>query len=280
MRVSKIGSIIWLKLGINAIEIMPVAQFPGSRNWGYDGVLPFAVQNTYGGAAGLQKLVDACHQRGLAVVLDVVYNHMGPEGNYLGDFGPYFTARHLTPWGNALNFDDDYSDSVRRYLIENVLMWFRDFHIDALRLDAVHAIYDASATHLLREIKQYVDALMAQTGRQHYLIVESDQNDTRYIQPLIDNGYGMDAQWNDEFHHALRVTAGANERATMPITTASGTWPNPTGMRMYTMAPTCPVAPELWANQQRGMPDGSLWFFRRTTTRLAIGCWASGQASW
>ncbi|MFD2935683.1 malto-oligosyltrehalose trehalohydrolase [Spirosoma flavum] len=197
-----------VKLGVNAVEIMPVAQFPGTRNWGYDGVLPFAVQYSYGGAAGLQKLVDACHRRGLAVVLDVVYNHIGPEGNYLADYGPYFTTKYQTPWGNALNFDDDYSDSVRRYFIENVLMWFRDFHIDALRLDAVHAIHDASETHLLREIKQHVDALTAQTGRQHYLIIESDQNETKFIQPLANNGYGMDAQWNDEFHHALRVTAG------------------------------------------------------------------------
>ncbi|AUD03313.1 malto-oligosyltrehalose trehalohydrolase [Spirosoma pollinicola] len=197
-----------VELGVNAVEIMPVAQFPGTRNWGYDGVCPFAVQNSYGGAVGLQKLVDACHRRGLAVVLDVVYNHIGPEGNYIGDFGPYFTAKHVTPWGNALNFDDDYSDSVRRYFIENVLMWFRDFHIDALRLDAVHAICDSSETHLLREMKQYVDALMAKTGRQHYLIIESDANETQFIQPLVNNGYGMDAQWNDEFHHALRVTAG------------------------------------------------------------------------
>ena len=197
-----------VELGINAIEIMPVAQFPGTRNWGYDGVCPYAVQHSYGGAIGLQKLVDACHQRGLAVVLDVVYNHIGPEGNYLTDFGPYFTTKHQTPWGNALNFDDDYSDSVRRYFIENVLMWFRDFHIDALRLDAVHAIHDASETHLLREMKQHVDALMEQTGEQYYLIVESDLNETKFIQPLDKEGYGMDAQWNDEFHHALRVSAG------------------------------------------------------------------------
>ncbi len=197
-----------VELGVNAVEIMPVAQFPGTRNWGYDGVFPFAVQNSYGGAEGLQKLVDACHRRGLAVVLDVVYNHIGPEGNYLGDYGPYFTNKYQTPWGNALNFDDDYSDSVRRYFIENVLMWFRDFHIDALRLDAVHAIRDASGTHLLREIKEYIDALMAQTGRPYYLIIESDQNETQFIQPITSNGYGMDAQWNDEFHHALRVTAG------------------------------------------------------------------------
>ena len=197
-----------VELGVNAIELMPVAQFPGTRNWGYDGVCPYAVQNSYGGAVGLQHLVDACHQRGLAVVLDVVYNHVGPEGNYLADFGPYFTTKHQTPWGNALNFDDNYSDSVRRYFIENVLMWFRDFHIDALRLDAVHAIHDASEVHLLQEIKAYVDALMTHTGRQYYLIVESDLNETRFVRPINAEGYGMDAQWNDEFHHALRVAAG------------------------------------------------------------------------
>ncbi|QMW01071.1 malto-oligosyltrehalose trehalohydrolase [Spirosoma foliorum] len=200
------------ELGINTIEIMPVAQFPGTRNWGYDGVCPYAVQYSYGGAAGLQQLVDSCHRKGLAVVLDVVYNHMGPEGNYFGDFGPYFTTRYQTPWGNALNFDGDYSDSVRRYFVENVLMWFRDFHIDALRIDAAHAIHDTRETHLLREIKLYVDELMSQTGRQHYLIVESDQNETRFIQPLADQGYGMDAQWNDEFHHALRVAAGGERK--------------------------------------------------------------------
>lgn len=195
-------------LGVNAIEIMPVAQFPGSRNWGYDGVCPYAVQNSYGGATGLQKLVDACHRKGLAVVLDVVYNHMGPEGNYFTDFGPYFTNKYQTPWGQAINFDDNYSDSVRRYFIENLLMWFRDFHIDALRLDAAHAIHDNSDLHILREFRQYTDLLTKQTGRQHYLIVESDLNEPRFIRSIAADGYGMDAQWNDEFHHALRVTAG------------------------------------------------------------------------
>ncbi|WP_207535435.1 malto-oligosyltrehalose trehalohydrolase [Desertivirga arenae] len=199
-----------LELGVNAIEIMPVAQFPGGRNWGYDGVLPFAAQNTYGGAAGLQHLVDACHQKGISVILDCVYNHMGPEGNYLGDFGHYFTDKYNTPWGNAINFDDEWCDGVRRYFIENVMMWFRDFHIDALRLDAVHAIKDFSPVHILREIKQNVDQLMQETGRRHYLIVELDLNDTRYINPLEKEGYGMDAQWVDEFHHALRVTAGGD----------------------------------------------------------------------
>jgi maltooligosyltrehalose trehalohydrolase len=187
---------------------MPVAQFPGGRNWGYDGVFPFAVQNTYGGPEGLKHMVQACHEKGLAVILDVVYNHLGPEGNYLGAVGPYFTDKYNTPWGNAINFDDEWCDSVRQYFIENVLMWFRDFHIDALRLDAVHAIKDFSATHILREIKLNVNKLMAATGRKHYLIVELDLNDNRFINPLEEQGFGMDAQWMDEFHHALRVTAG------------------------------------------------------------------------
>ena len=197
-----------LELGVNAIEIMPVAQFPGGRNWGYDGVLPYAVQNTYGGAEALQHLVDKCHEKGIAVILDVVYNHMGPEGNYLGDFGHYFTEKYNTPWGNAINFDDAWCDGVRQYFIENALMWFRDFHIDALRMDAVHAIKDFSPVHILREIKLHVDKLMEETGRKHYLIVELDLNDTRFINPLDQQGFGMDAQWVDEFHHALRVTAG------------------------------------------------------------------------
>ncbi len=196
------------ELGINAIEIMPVAQFPGERNWGYDGVFPYAVQNSYGGSEGLKHLVEACHEKGLAVILDVVYNHLGPEGNYLGAIAPYFTGKYNTPWGNAINFDDEWCDGVRKYFIENVLMWFRDFHIDALRMDAVHAIKDFSATHILREIKHHVNRLMAETGKTHYLIVELDLNDNRFINPLQEHGFGMDAQWMDEFHHALRVTAG------------------------------------------------------------------------
>lgn len=196
-----------VSVGITAIEIMPVAQFPGNRNWGYDGVFPFAVQNSYGGAEALQHLVNACHQKEVAVILDVVYNHLGPEGNYLGAFGPYFTGKYKTPWGNAVNFDDAWCDGVRSYFIENALMWFRDFHVDALRLDAVHAIKDLSPVHILREIREYVDELMKTTGRKHYLIVELDLNDNRFINPVSQCGYGMDAQWIDEFHHALRVTA-------------------------------------------------------------------------
>lgn len=194
-------------LGVNAIEIMPIAQFPGGRNWGYDGVFPFAVQNSYGGPKALQRLVNACHNKGIAVVLDVVYNHLGPEGNYLGVYGPYFTEKYKTPWGGALNFDDAWCDGVRQYFIENALMWFRDFHVDALRLDAVHAIKDFSPSHILRDIRLAVDELMQQTGRQHHLIVELDLNDTKFINQVAQCGYGMDAQWIDEFHHALRVTA-------------------------------------------------------------------------
>jgi maltooligosyltrehalose trehalohydrolase len=206
------GKLDYLKsLGINAIEIMPAAQFPGTRNWGYDGVFPYAIQNNYGGAKGLQRLVDACHSKGIAVILDVVYNHLGPEGNYFNEYGPYFTEKYNTPWGNAINFDDAGCDAVRHYFAENVLMWFRDFHIDALRMDAVHAIKDFSPTHILAEIKGRVDELMAQTGRTHYLIVECDLNDTRFIKPLEKAGFGMDSQWIDEFHHALRITAGGEQ---------------------------------------------------------------------
>jgi len=197
-----------IELGITAIEIMPVSQFPGNRNWGYDGVFPFAVQSGYGGPLALQNLVNVCHQKGLSVILDVVYNHFGPEGNNFADFGPYFTNKHHTPWGDAINFDDDHSEAVRNYFIENVLMWFRDFHIDALRLDAVHAIKDDSSKHILAEIKLYVDLLAEQTGKIYHLIIECDLNDNKFINPLQKQGYGMSAQWLDEFHHALRVAAG------------------------------------------------------------------------
>jgi maltooligosyltrehalose trehalohydrolase len=197
-----------VELGISAIEIMPVSQFAGPRNWGYDGVFPYAAQDSYGGPAGLQHLVNACHEKGLAVILDVVYNHLGPEGNILGQYGPYFTDKYHTPWGDALNFDDAWSDGVRQYFIENAVMWFRDFHIDGLRMDAVHAIKDFGPVHLLSEIRQRVDELTAQTGNAHYLMVEMDLNDTRFINPADQGGYGMDAQWIDEFHHALRVSSG------------------------------------------------------------------------
>ncbi|MHA6248309.1 malto-oligosyltrehalose trehalohydrolase [Pontibacter sp. CAU 1760] len=193
------------ELGITAIELMPIAQFPGSRNWGYDGVYPFAAQNSYGGPQGLKNLVNACHEQGIAVVLDVVYNHMGPEGNYLNDFGPYFTHRYNTPWGDALNFDDAFSDHVRNFFLQNVLMWLRDFHVDALRLDAVHAIYDMGAKHFLQEMREQVDMLETQEGRPYLLIAESDQSDVRLINPIEQGGYGIDAQWFDDYHHAIHT---------------------------------------------------------------------------
>ena len=192
-------------VGITAIELMPVAQFAGTRNWGYDGVYPFAPQNSYGGPYGLKKLVDACHERGLAAVLDVVYNHIGPEGNCLPQFGPYFTHRYKTPWGPALNFDDAHSDEVRHFFMANALEWITDFHFDALRLDAVHAIFDHSALNFLEELAETVHQQGIALNRRIYVIAESALNDTRVIRPSELGGYGLDAQWNDDFHHSLHT---------------------------------------------------------------------------
>ena len=192
-------------LGITAVELMPVAQFPGDRNWGYDGVYPFAVQNSYGGPEGLRRLINACHKKGLAVVLDVVYNHFGPEGSYIADFGPYFTDRYKTPWGAAINFDGAYSDEVRRFFIENAIYWLTEFHIDALRLDALHAILDISAYPFIEELAEAFHEQTEQLGRQAYLIGESAANNARLIKPKELGGYGLDAQWNDDFHHSLHV---------------------------------------------------------------------------
>ena len=195
---------LW-ELGITAVELMPIAQFPGGRNWGYDGAYPFAVQNSYGGPEGMKALVEACHVRGLAVVLDVVYNHLGPEGNYLAEFGPYFTDRYRTPWGQAINFDGPESDEVRRYFIENALYWTREFHIDALRLDAIHAIVDPSARPILEELGLAVHRQARQLKRKVHIIAESDRNDSRIIRRRDVGGYGLDAQWSDDFHHAVHT---------------------------------------------------------------------------
>ena len=192
-------------LGITALELMPVAQFPGNRNWGYDGVYPFAVQASYGGPDGLLRLVDACHQCEMAVVLDVVYNHLGPEGNYLSDFGSYFTDLYRTPWGQAVNFDGEQSDEVVSFFIQNALYWLREFHIDALRLDAIHGIVDRNARPFLQLLAAEVDSLARRTGRKLFLIAESDLNDSRFLLPRAQNGYGLHAQWNDDFHHAVHV---------------------------------------------------------------------------
>ncbi|MBV6341516.1 malto-oligosyltrehalose trehalohydrolase [Candidatus Magnetobacterium casense] len=192
-------------LGVNAIDLMPVTQFPGERNWGYDSVYPYAVQNSYGGPHGLKTLVNECHRRGLAVILDVIYNHIGPEGNYLWGLAHYFTDRYKTGWGNAINFDGPHSDEVRTYFIENALHWFGNYHIDALRLDAVHAIYDMGARHLLQELSERTNTLAKATGRNLCLVAESDLNDSRVIKPIELGGYGMDAQWCDDYHHALHT---------------------------------------------------------------------------
>lgn len=192
-------------LGITAIEIMPIAQFPGGRNWGYDGVYPFAVQESYGGPEGFKRFVNACHKKGIAVVLDVVFNHLGPEGNYLWNYGPYFTERYMTPWGAAMNFDGAYNDEVRLFFIENALEWIRKFHIDALRLDAVNAIMDLSAKPFLQELSDAVRQESENLNRRVFLLAESDLNDTRVINPPASGGYGIDSQWNDDFHHSLHV---------------------------------------------------------------------------
>jgi maltooligosyltrehalose trehalohydrolase len=188
-----------------------VAQFPGSRNWGYDGVYAFAAQNSYGGPQGLQRLVNSCHAQGMAVVLDVVYNHLGPEGNYSGDFGFYYTDAYKTPWGAALNFDQEYSDEVRRYFIENALSWITDFHIDGLRLDAVHAIADPSARPFIQELAEQCHRRARELKREVQVIAESNRNDPRVVWPCDRGGWGLDSQWNDDFHHSLRV-ALTNEK--------------------------------------------------------------------
>jgi maltooligosyltrehalose trehalohydrolase len=192
-------------LGVTALELMPVAQFPGTRNWGYDGVYPYAPQASYGGPRGLKMLVDACHGKGLAVILDVVYNHLGPEGNYLGDFGPYFTRRYSTPWGDAINFDGQYSDEVRRFFIDNSLYWMEHYHMDGVRIDAIHRVYDFSARHFLSELANAVRMRGITSRRNNYIIVESDLNDVRVLRPKELGGHGIDAQWNDDFHHSVHA---------------------------------------------------------------------------
>ncbi len=192
-------------LGITAIELMPVAQFPGERNWGYDGTYLYSPQHSYGGSQGLKKLINASHRAGLAVVLDVVYNPLGPEGNYLANYGPYFTDRYLTPWGPAINYDGPESDEVRRFVTDNALHWIAEYHVDGFRIDAVHGIFDFSARHILRDIREVVHGQAKKLGRPVVVIAESDLNDVRVIDPPRRGGHGLDAQWNDDFHHCLHA---------------------------------------------------------------------------
>jgi maltooligosyltrehalose trehalohydrolase len=192
-------------LGVTAVELMPVAEFPGGRNWGYDGAHLYAPQSTYGGPEGLKKLIDACHQEGLAFVLDVVYNHLGPEGNYAGEFMPLYSESHKSPWGAGLNFDGEGSEGVRRFFVENALYWLTEYHVDGLRLDAVHAIEDTSEPHFLRQLAEEFHAQAALLGRAAHLIAESDLNDTRVLRAGAEGGYGIDSQWSDDFHHSLHA---------------------------------------------------------------------------
>jgi maltooligosyltrehalose trehalohydrolase len=193
------------ELGVTALELMPVGQFPGARNWGYDGVHPYAPQNTYGGPHGLQRLVDACHARGLAVFLDVVYNHLGPEGNYLHEFGPYFADHIRTAWGPALNFDGPGCDPVRDFVLNNVRLWVGAYRVDGLRLDATHAVYDQSPAHILRRVKEAAGPAAAPRGRPAHVIAEHIRNDVRVLLPPEVGGWGLDAEWNDDFHHAVHA---------------------------------------------------------------------------
>lgn len=193
------------ELGVTAVEIMPVGQFPGTRNWGYDGTYMFAVQNSYGGPNGLKKLVDSCHKEGIALILDVVYNHLGPEGNYLPEYGPYLSSKYHTPWGQTLNYDDQGSDEVRHYVLENARYWISEYHVDGLRLDAIHGIYDFSPRHLLQEMSGLVRSLAIDLDKQFHFIAESDLNDPRVVEKKERRGYECDAQWSDDFHHAVHA---------------------------------------------------------------------------
>jgi len=194
-----------VELGVTHVELMPVNSFPGVRGWGYDGAGLFAPHEPYGGPEGLCRLIDACHRRGLAVLIDVVYNHLGPEGNYLARFGPYFTDRYHTPWGEAVNLDGRGSDEVRRFFLDNARMWMRDYHADGLRIDAIHAFADESAKHLLEEMADETEVLQGEVGRPLVLIAESDLNDPRVVRSREAGGFGMDAQWTDDFHHAIHA---------------------------------------------------------------------------
>ncbi|MDN5375494.1 MAG: maltooligosyltrehalose trehalohydrolase [Thermacetogenium sp.] len=193
------------ELGVNAIELMPVVQTPGRWNWGYDGANLFSVNNNYGTPDDLKQLIDTCHREQIAVILDVVYNHFGPEGNYIPVYGPYLTDKYQTPWGPAVNYDDRYSRYTRKMVLDNIRYWLEDYHIDGLRLDAVHAIKDSSPIHILQEIALTVRNLSLKQNRRKFVIAESDANDSRLINPLDRGGYGMDAQWMDDFHHCIHT---------------------------------------------------------------------------
>ncbi len=267
-------------LGVDAVELMPVGEFAGTRGWGYDGVGLYAPHHAYGGPDGLKRLVDAAHAAGLGVVLDVVYNHLGPAGNYLPEFGPYFSARHQTNWGDGVNLDGPDCGEVRRFVADNALMWLRDYHIDGLRLDAVHAIADDSAVHILEQLQDEVSALAAHLRKPLFLIAESDLNDPRFVRGREAGGYGLAAAWADEWHHALHaVLTGERDgyyadfgslallaKALRQAWVYDGTY-SPHRRRVHgRRRPACPAA--------------SSWSAPRITTRSATGQPVTGRARW
>ncbi len=253
-----------------------MAAFPGARGWGYDAVALYAPHAAYGGPAGLVRLVDACHMRGLAVLLDVVYNHLGPDGNYLREFGPYFSTRHATPWGDAIDFDGPGSDEVRRFFLDNALEWLRDYRIDGLRLDAVHAIVDTSALPFLEQLTREVRALEGAVGRPLVLVAESDLNDPRLLRSWDAGGYGLDAQWSDDFHHALHV-ALTGER--------SGYYADFSGLPDVARALQRGYVYEGQRSRHRGRVHGrpatASWATRRRTIRSAtaraVSAWSTSR---
>jgi len=256
-------------LGVNAIEFMPVAEFPGTRGWGYDGVDLFAPHGAYGGPEGLHRLVHASHTRGIAVILDVVYNHVGPEGEYLSAFGPYFTNRYETPWGSAFNFDGEHSDEVRRFVLDNVEMWLRDYSLDGLRLDAVHAIIDTSPLHILEAIAARVDELAAELGR-----------DPRLVRDRERGGYGLGAQWNDDFHHALHALLTASSMAITRISAVLTRCAPRSCKRSSMPASTPDIESARWVAQRKTCRDLDSSRIHRTTTRSAIALPVSVSVIW
>ena len=269
------------ELGVTAVEIMPVGQFPGARNWGYDGVLPYAAQNSYGGPQGLQRLVDACHAEGLAIFLDVVYNHFGPEGNYLGEFGPYFTDRYKTPWGAAVNYDGPGCDAVRDYVLDNVRMWLEEFHFDGLRLDAVHAdLRPGGAAHPAGDQGDGRGRRRHAGAGRRSSSAESDLNDPRLLYPRDRGGYGLDAQWTDDFHHAVaRLSHRRAPRVLRRLRRGGATGQGARAARSCIAWDYSPFRDRKHGAPPEGLRATGSWSASRTTTRSATAPAATGSST-
>ncbi len=267
-----------VSLGVGMVELMPLATFPGRYGWGYDGVGLYAVHEPYGGPQALCRFVDACHQRGLGVFLDVVYNHLGPSGNHLSEFGPYFTDRYGTPWGPALNLDDGDSDEVRRFVIDNALMWLRDFHVDGLRLDAVHALFDDRAVTMLEEMSSEVAALSTGLGRSMWLIAESDRNDPLTVTPREAGGLGLHAQWSTTSTTPCTCCSRVRPRATTPTSPRPQPWRRCSRASSSTTGSTrrFAVVRTDGPSTEPELPGGGSWPPCRPMTRSATGQWVTG----